>query len=158
MRLLAVAGASIALAAAAAAETRRPADAALVAGAKRTPLDRFNVRNELRGKTVEPWLKELFGGRTIAWRATSCRAEADGRVMIASPLCVEATVRFDRGVAFALGIGFDDKAARPEDHPNALWGTITVRGEHCDFIRHPDHMVDLDKGIDEMVRAGGRCM
>jgi hypothetical protein len=147
---------AVALAANAAAETRPPA-AALIAGAKRTPLDRFQVRDELKGLTAEQWLKRTFGARPVAWRATSCRSAANGKPMTASPVCVEATLRFAAGVSFTLGIGFDEKARRPQDHPNAMWGVIAIRGRHCDFLRHPDHMHEIDKSIDAMVEAGGRC-
>jgi hypothetical protein len=144
-------------AAPAAAEARRPPAAALIAAAKATQLDAFQVREELRGLTVERWLKQLFGARPIAWRATSCRSSADGKTMTASPICVEASVRFAAGVAFTLGVGFDEKAARPQDKPNAIWGTIAIRGKPCDFLRHPDQIHEARPQIDEMVKAGGRC-
>jgi hypothetical protein len=146
------AGASTALA-----EARRPSAATLIAAAKATKLDQFEVREELRGLTVERWVKQMFGTRAIAWRATSCRSSANGRTMTASPICVEATVRFPAGVSFTVGVGFDEKAARPQEKPNAIWGSISVRGKPCGFLRHPDQVHAARAQIDEMVKAGGRC-
>jgi hypothetical protein len=160
MRLAACAGfilASLVLGAGAAAEARRPSGAALISAAKAAQLDQFQVREELRGLTVERWMKRMFGTRRVAWRATTCRASANGKAVIASPICVEAAVRLAAGVTFTLGVGFDEKAARPQEKPNAMWGTITVRGKHCDFLRHPDQIHDARAQMDEMVKAGGRC-
>ena len=155
---VAVASAALAaIAAPASAQTARPSAAALIAGAKKTLLDKFEVRDELRGLTVETWLKQMFGARPIAWRASSCRESANGHAMIASPICVLAVVRYPAGVAFELGIGFDAKAARPQDHPNAMWGRVIIRGRHCDFLRHPDRMHEMQLALEEMVKAGGQC-
>lgn len=144
-------------AASASAEARRPSAATLIAAAKATKLDEFQVREELRGLTVDRWMKRLFGTRPVAWRATSCRSPADGRAVTAWPICVEGTVRLPAGVSFTLGVGFDEKAARPQEKPNAIWGSISVRGKPCDFLRHPDQVHDARPQIDEMVKAGGRC-
>ena len=139
------------------AETR-PSAATLIAAAKKVPLAQFQVMEEIRDITVEPWLRRLFGANAgIAWRSGSCRAGTDDRATVNSPICVEATIRFKHGVAFVLGIGFDEKAARPQDHANALWGNITVRGRHCDLLRHPDHIQHAPEAINAMIKAGGRC-
>lgn len=153
-----VAGALLVFAAAPApAQGKRPAPAALIAAAKATKLADFEVMDELRGLTVEAWMKQLYGSAPIAWRAKTCREIAGDRMSVNSPICVEATVRIKGGVAFTLGVGFDEGAPRPERKPNAIWGSVAVRGKGCEFYRHPDQIHQGRKQIDEMAKAG-RCM
>jgi len=153
----AVAGALVGLAAAPGlAQGKRPPPAALIAAAKATKLADFEVMEELRGLTVEAWMKKLYGQTPIAWREKTCREVAGDRMSVNSPICVEATVQL-KNVTFTLGVGFDEEAPRPERKPNAIWGSVAVRGEGCEFYRHPDQ-IQLGRGqIDEMVKAG-RCM
>ena len=144
-------------AAPASAEAKRPPAAALIAAAKATQLKNFEVSEELRALTVEAWLQKMFGTRPIAWRATTCQTAAERGTQAGSPICVLAAVRFEAGVTFTLGVGFDEAVARPQDKPNTIWGTIAVRGKQCDFLRHPDAVQKARPQIDVIVKAGGRC-
>ncbi len=139
------------------AQRARPSAAALIAGAKATPLAKFEVKDELRELTIEPWLNERVGRKgRIAWRTTSCHARAGDRVVVRSPVCVEAVIRYANGVTLTVGIGFDEKAPRPEQNPNAMWGSIAVRGRGCEFLRHPDRIDGALAAMDDLVKAG-RC-
>lgn len=144
------------VAAPALAQGKRPAPAVLIAAAKATKLADFEVMDELRGLTVEAWMKKLYGAAPIAWRAKTCREVAGDRMTVNSPICVEATVQL-RNVAFTLGVGFDEEAPRPERKPNAIWGSVAVRGKGCEFYRHPDQIQQGRVQIDEMVKTG-RCL
>lgn len=62
-----------------------------------------------------------------------------------------------RGVAFTLGVGFDENVPKPQDKPNTVWGAISIGGRPCDFHRHPDAVQQAPKAIDDIVTAGGRC-
>lgn len=153
----AVAAASLGLVAApAVGQGKRPAPAALIAAAKATKLADFEVMDELHGLTVEAWMKKLYGTAPIAWRAKTCRELAGDRMSVNSPICVEATVRL-KNVTFTLGVGFDENVPRPERKPNAIWGSVAVRGKGCEFYRHPDQIQQGRVQIDEMVRTG-RCL
>lgn len=155
---IAAAGALLMLAVAPApAQGKRPAPAVLIAAAKATKLAGFEVMEELRGLTVEAWMTKLYGATPIAWRAKTCREVAGDRTTVNSPICVEATVQLKNGVAFTLGVGFDEEAPRPERKPNAIWGTVAVKGQGCELYRHPDQVQQGRKQIDEMVKAG-RCL
>jgi len=70
----------------AAAQTSRAPAAVTIAAANQVSLAKFQVSEEIRSLTVEPWLRRLFGEKT----AIACRAAAGGRAMVASPVCVEA--------------------------------------------------------------------
>jgi hypothetical protein len=144
------------VAAPALAQGKRPAPAALIAAAKATKLADFEVMDELRGLTVEAWMKKLYGAAPIAWRAKTCREVAGDRMSVNSPICVEAIVRL-KGVTFTLGVGFDEEAPRPERKPNAIWGSVAVGGKGCEFYRHPDQIQQGRVQIDEMVKTG-RCL
>ena len=138
------------------AEGKRPAPAVLIAAAKATKLADFEVMDELRGLTVEAWMKKLYGTAPIAWRARTCREVAGDRMSVNSPICVEATARL-KTVTFTLGVGFDENVPRPEQKPNAIWGSVAVRGKGCEFYRHPDQIQQGRVQIEEMVRTG-RCL
>jgi hypothetical protein len=141
----------------AAAETKRPPAAALIAAAKAAPLAPFQVKDEIKDLKIEAWLKRRAAAKAqIAWRATSCRSQVNGRDVYNSPVCVEAAIRFRNGVVLTVGIGFDETAPRPEQKPNAMWGTIAVKGKGCEFMRHPDYIDAALADIDVMVKAG-RC-
>ncbi len=135
----------------------RPSAAVLIAAAKNTELDKFEVMDELRPLKVEAWLKKLGDNRPIAWRSKVCRAKAEERNKVNAPICVEATIRFDKGVVLTVGVGFDEEVVRPQEKPNTIWGAVSVRGAPCDFLRHPDQIQLARKAIDDMVKAGGRC-
>jgi hypothetical protein len=139
------------------AETRRPSAAVLVAAAKSAALAQFEVLDELRGLTVEAWMRKLFGATPIAWRATSCRSTAATGAKLDSPICVEAVVRLQAGVTFTLGVGFDEEAPRPERKPNSIWGFVATGGKECEFYGHPDQVQRARPKIDAIVKAGGRC-
>lgn len=139
------------------AEGKRPAPAALIAAAKAIKLVDFEVMEELRGFTVETWMKKLFGAAPVAWRAKTCRAAAGDRMAVDSPICVEGTVRLQGGVTFTLGVGFDEEAPRPERKPNTIWGSVSVGGKVCEFYRHPDQVQLGRAQLDKMVKAG-RCL
>jgi len=134
----------------------RPSNTVLIAAAKKAPLAQFEVMEEIRRLTVEAWLKKLFPGRAVVWRGAVCRAKAGDAASVDSPICVEALVRFEKGVVFTLGVGFDDRIAKPQDKPNAIWGSIAMRGRHCDFYRHPDAVQQAPNAIADIVKAG-RC-
>jgi hypothetical protein len=136
---------------------KRPPAAALIAAAKATPLKNFEVMEELRGLTVEDWMRKLFGATPVAWRAATCGPKAGKPVAATIPICVEATVRLKAGVIFTLGVGFDDQVPRPERKPNAIWGSVSAGGKPCAFYRHPDQVQLGRPKLDEMVKAGGRC-
>ncbi len=138
------------------AQAKRPAPAVLVAAAKATKLADFEVMEELRGLTVEAWMKKLYGAAPIAWRARTCREVAGDRMTVNSPICVEATVRL-KGVTFTLGVGFDENVPRPERKPNAIWGSVAVANKGCAFYRHPDQIQQGRAQLDEMAKAG-RCL
>lgn len=138
------------------AQGKRPAPAALIAAAKASKLADFEVMDDLRGLTVEAWMKKLYGTAPIAWRAKTCREVAGDRMSVNSPICVEATVRL-KNVTFTLGVGFDENVPRPERKPNAIWGSVAVRGKGCEFYRHPDQIQQGRVQIEEMVRTG-RCL
>jgi hypothetical protein len=141
-----------------AAQGKRPPAAALIAAAKATKLADFEVADELRGLTVQAWMAKLFGAQTpVAWRASNCKAAAGEQQMVNSPICVEARVQLKAGVAFTLGVGFDENVPQPERKPNAIWGSVSVRGKPCEFYRHPDQVHQGRPQLDEMVKAGGRC-
>jgi hypothetical protein len=74
----------------------------------------------------------------------------------AMPLCVEAVIRYRNGVSITVGIGFDARADRPEQHPSAMWGSLAVKGRGCEFLRHPDSIDAALTSIDETIKAG-RC-
>ena len=135
----------------------RPSAAVLIAAAKNTKLAEFEVMEELRPLKVEAWLKKLGDNRPIAWRSKVCRAKVEERDKVNAPICVEAAIRFDKGVVLTVGIGFDEEAARPQEKPNTIWGAISIRGAPCDFLRHPDQIHLARKAIDDIVKAGGRC-
>jgi len=140
------------------AEAKRPPAAALIAGAKVTALAPFQVSDEIKDFTVEAWLRQRAGRQgKITWRATSCQAKVEDRYIVNSPICVEAVIRYRNGIALVVGIGFDARAAKPEQHPDAMWGEIVVRGKPCDFLRHPDHIDAALRNMDELVKAG-KCM
>ena len=111
----AAAGLAVLLAVASDAWAARPPNPVLIAAAKKAALDKFEVMAEIRGLTVEAWLKKLFPGRAIVWRGAVCRAKAGDAASVDSPICVEALVRFEKGVVFTLGVGFDDQIAKPQD-------------------------------------------
>jgi hypothetical protein len=148
---------SIAAASNAAAQGKRPPAAALIAAAKAAPLAPFQVKDEIKDLKVEAWLKRRAGTKgRIAWRATSCRSQVNGRDIYNSPICVEVAIRYRNGVVLTVGIGFDETAPRPEQKPNAMWGSIAVKGKGCEFMRHPDYIDAALMDIDVMVKAG-RC-
>jgi hypothetical protein len=155
-RMLA-AGMLVLVANVATAETRRPSATVLVAAAKSAKLAQFEVLEEMRGLTVEAWMRKLFGAIPIAWRATSCKSKAASGAMINSPICVEAVVRLQAGVTFTLRVGFDEEAPRPERKPNSIWGSVAAGGQECEFFSHPDQVQRGRPKIDAVVKAGGRC-
>jgi O-methyltransferase involved in polyketide biosynthesis len=156
-RGIAAAALMAACAAPAQAEVKRPPAAALIAGAKATALAPFQVGDEIKDFKVEAWLRARVGRKgQITWRATSCRAKAEDRFIVNSPICVEAVIRYRNGISLVVGIGFDARAARPEQHPDAMWGEIAVRGKPCEFLRHPDHSDAALRNMDELVKEG-RC-
>ena len=140
----------------ASAAAKRPPNTVLIAAAKRAALAKFEVMEEIRGLTVEAWLKKLFPGRAIVWRGAVCRVKAGDAASVDSPICVEALVRFEKGVVFTLGVGFDDQIAKPQEKPNAIWGSVAIRGKHCDFYRHPDPIQQAPNAIAAIVKSG-RC-
>jgi hypothetical protein len=144
------------IAAPASAQGKRPAPAVPNAAAKATKLADFEVMDELRGLTVETWMKTLYGAAPIAWRAKTCREVTGDRMSVNSPICVEATVRLE-AVTFTLGVGFDEDAPRPERKPKMIWGWAAVRGKGCEFYRHPGQIHRGRAQIDEMAKAG-RCL
>jgi hypothetical protein len=138
------------------AAAKRPPNTVLIAAAKKAALEKFEVIEEIRGLTIEAWLKKLFPGRAIVWRGAVCRVKAGDAASVDSPICVEALVRFEKGVVFTLGVGFDDQVAKPQDKPNSIWGSIAIRGKHCDFYRHPDPIQQAPQAIADIVKSG-RC-
>ena len=60
---------------------------------------------------------------------------------------------FEKGVVFTLGVGFDDQIAKPQEKPNAIWGSVAIRGKHCDFYRHPDPIQQAPNAIATIVGA-----
>jgi len=154
----AVVGALLALAAApAAAQGKRPAPSVLIAAAKATPLETFQVKDEIKDLGVEAWLKRRVGKKgRIAWRSTSCRAKAGDRDLYNAPICVEAVIRYRNGVSLTVGIGFSEKSPRTAPVADAMWGSIAVKGSGCEFLRHPDHIDAALENIDDMIKAG-RC-
>lgn len=138
-----------------AAETKRPPAPALIAGAKATPLAPFQVKDEIKDLTVEAWLKQRVGAKgRIGWRATSCHAKVGDRDIYNSPICVEATIRYAKGFTITVGIGFDARAPRPERKPDAMWGSLAVRGKGCEFFRHPDYIDAALTTMDETIKSG----
>jgi hypothetical protein len=140
----------LALAAAPAlAQGKRPAPAALIAAAKATKLADFEVMEELRGLTVEAWMKKLYGNAPVAWRAKTCREVAGDRMSVNSPICVEAAVHIR--AALSRSAGFDEEAPRPERKPNDLGLVMARKGLRVTATR-PDPAGR--KQIDEMSKAG----
>jgi hypothetical protein len=140
-----------------AAEARNAPAAAFIAGAKAMPLSKFSQQDHIKDLKVEAWLKQRVGAKgRIMWRRTSCRAKAGDRDIVNSPICVEAVIRYPNGVSIIVGIGFDRRAERPEQHPDAMWGSLAVKGRGCEFLRHPDYIDAALTSIDETIKAG-RC-
>lgn len=140
-----------------AARTARPAPAVLIAAAKATPLEKFQVKDEIKALKLEAWLKERVGKKgQIAWRSTSCRAKVEDRDIYNSPICVEAIIRYRNGISLTVGVGFDEKSPRAAPVATAMWGSIAVKGRGCEFLRHPDYIDAALENIDEMIKTG-RC-
>ena len=156
----AVAGALFALAAmpALAQGNKRPAPSVLIAAAKATPLEKFQVRDEIKGLKVEAWLTRRVGTKgRIAWRSTSCRAKAGDRDLYNSPICVEAVIRYRNGISLTVGIGFGETAPGAAPVADAMWGSVAAKGGACEFLRHPDHIDAALENIDDTIKAG-RCV
>jgi hypothetical protein len=129
----------------------------LIAAAKAAPLAPFQVKDEIKNLSVEAWLKARAGAKArVTWRASSCRATVDGRHIYNSPICVEAVIRYPRGFSITVGIGFDARDPHPERKPDAMWGSLALRGKGCEFFRHPDHIDAALTSMDETIKAG-RC-
>lgn len=122
------------------------------------PLSKFWEQEDIKDLKVEAWLKQRVGAKgRITWRRTSCRAKVGDRDLVNSPICVEAVIRYRNGVSIIVGIGFDQRADRPEQKPDAMWGSVDVNGRGCEFLRHPNDIDAALTTIDETISAG-RCM